>query len=174
MLRYPVPSRPLSAWARVAFSALVCAMATLATSSSASPTAVGKRRCEVAWLRMGRSKQAGKPPAVYAHLLTLGWAVGYKSLTLVKERTYTFVGTESQLLEIPHSPTEQGEKVQANFPTPSQKLFRAHILYAKVNLILSEVNETPQAFVRAFDVDKCMVQASSSECWILTIRAIQE
>lgn len=123
---------------------------------------------------MGRSKQAEKPPSAYAHLLTLGWAAGYKSLTLVKERTYTFIGTESQLFEIPHSPTEHGEKVQANFPTPSQKLFRAQIQYAKTTLVLSEVNKTPQAFVRAFDVDKCMVQASSSECWILTVRAIQE
>ncbi|MBK7401220.1 MAG: hypothetical protein IPJ34_34435 [Myxococcales bacterium] len=56
----------------------------------------------------------------------------------------------------------------------SQDVDGARGVYAKVILILSEVHEVPQAFVHAFDAEKCMVQAGNSECWILTVREIEE
>ncbi len=121
---------------------------------------------------MGQSKQVGKVPAAYAHLLTMDWAAGYKSLTLIKERKYTFFDKDPHVFEIPAPPTEHAEKIRANFPT--HKFFRAEILYAKVNVILSEVDEVPRAFVHAFGADKCVVPAGNAECWILTVREVKD
>ncbi len=121
---------------------------------------------------MGRSPQVGKIPATYAHLLNKDWAVGYKSLTLIKERRYTFVDREAHALEVPSVVPDRPERVLVNFATGS--FFRAAILYAKFNVILSQVDEAPAAFVRAVDAQKCMVQASDSECWILTVRELEQ
>ena len=126
-------------------------------------------RCEIAWLRFSPSKQVGSLPVRYAHILELAPFAKYRSITVVEERVLVYVDTEAKLLEFPSFPKEHSEKVHTKFLGPN--LFRAELVYGKHRVLVAAAPPlVPTPFVTATSDGKCMVAASDSDCWVLTIR----
>lgn len=129
-----------------------------------------ERRCEIAWLRVSPAKQVGSLPARYAHLLEDKRFARYRSVAVVEERLVVYVDTEAKLLEFPSFPKEHAVRVHTRFLGASA--FRAEPYYAKqVTILLGAPSDVPRPFVSLTSDGGCVVAASETDCWVLTLRA---